>query len=106
MSEVPMSKDDRGAQPAPRWNPGARYRPSVLAALPPEPVAAPGEPLPGRLFRGPARRTAIFDRDLWQPGRAGHAHVADALAVAAERYRNGGLDTSGLVRAVGHALAS
>lgn len=99
-----MAQADRPAHPAPRWNPGARYRPSALAGLPPLEVDV--EPLPGRLFRGPARRTAVFDRDLWQGNRAGHGHVADALAAAAQRYRTGGLDTSGLVRAVAHALAS
>lgn len=33
----------------------------------------------------------------WDPG---------ALSLAADRYRRGGVSTSGLVRAVGHALAS
>ena len=106
-----MSDAGRPAEPGPRWNPGARYRPSVLVAEPRAAGAAPGDGpagdhLPGRLFRGPARRTAVFDRDLWQHRRAPHPQVADALAAAAERYRSGGLDTSGLVRAVGHALAS
>lgn len=70
-------------------------------------VAAAVEPLAGRLRRGPARRTAVFDRDVWRPETAGvRPHVAEALTVAAERYRRGAVSTSGLVRAVGHALAS
>lgn len=80
--------DDARQRPHPRWDPGARYRPSVLAGLPslkPAPTApAPATSrLAGRLRRGPATRTAVFDRDLWHPVQ----HV-----------------TTGLVRVVGRAL--
>ncbi len=69
--------------------------------------ATPGRPR-GRLVRGPARRTAVFDRSVWQnPGGQPHRRRAgEALASALECYRTGALDTSGLVRAVGRALAS
>lgn len=108
--DVTVLDDDRPQQ---RWDPGARYRPSVLApaaqgargAVP----ATPDRPR-GRLVRGPARRTAVFDRSVWQ-SRGGHPHphprrAGEALASALECYRSGVLDTSGLVRAVGRALAS
>ncbi|WP_425953643.1 hypothetical protein [Xylanimonas sp. McL0601] len=97
---------------APRWDPGARYRPSLLArtaadAAAPGAEAGPARFLPGRLFRGPARRTAVLDRDVWaaEPRRPRARSAAD-LADAVERYRRGALDTAGLVRAVGHALAA
>lgn len=82
------TSDDATQRPHQRWDPGARYRPSVLAGLPslrPAP-AAPARAtslLAGRLRRGPATRTAVFDRDLWRPVQ----HV-----------------TTGLVRVVGRAL--
>ncbi|MCL1870501.1 MAG: hypothetical protein FWF90_08855 [Promicromonosporaceae bacterium] len=89
--------------PTMRWDPGARYRPSLLAGrrTPPEPAR-----LRGRLFRGPARRAAVFDRAVWDPREPllsprAAAQVADAV----ERYRRGDLRTTGLGRAVGHALA-
>ncbi|MFC8599371.1 hypothetical protein [Isoptericola sp. NPDC057191] len=79
--------DDVRQRPDQRWDPGARYRSSVLAGLPslkPTPAAPSPQPrLAGRLHRGPARRTAVFDRDLWHPVQ----HV-----------------TTGLVRVVGRAL--
>ena len=79
--------DDATRCPDQRWDPGARYRPSVLAGLPslkPAPAApAPPYRLAGRLRRGPVTRTAVFDRDLWRPVQ--HA-------------------TTGLVRVVGRAL--
>ncbi|PZR52806.1 hypothetical protein DNL40_10625 [Xylanimonas oleitrophica] len=116
--------------PAVRWDPGARYRPSRLTApahcletraqtLPAG--AAPGAlspagagqdartapaHLPGRLFRGPARRRAVFERDLWQPAPPRSLARSAALAEAVDRYRLGVLDTTGLVRAVGHVLAA
>ncbi|MFI2102390.1 hypothetical protein ACH436_03805 [Isoptericola sp. NPDC019693] len=96
------TSDDATRRPHPRWDPGARYRPSALAGLPsPRPAAlVPGTAqattprgassadasaprLTGRLRRGPAARTAVFDRDLWRPVQ----HV-----------------TTGLVRVVGRAL--
>ena len=91
-----------------RWDPGARYRPSVLAGrVTSSQAPAPTARLTGRLRRGPVRRTAVFDRALWSRGRGGvRPGVAEAVAVAAARYRHGALDTTGLVRAVGRALAS
>lgn len=88
------TRDDATQRPHPRWDPGARYRPSVLAGLPslkpaavapaPKASSAPsGHRLAGRLRRGPLTRTAVFDRDLWHPVQ----HV-----------------TTGLVRVVGRAL--
>jgi hypothetical protein len=104
---VTVLDDDR---PQRRWDPGARYRPSVLAGVrqdaPAAATAAPDRPR-GRLVRGPARRTAVFDRSVWQVrgGPAGRGRAGEALASALECYRCGVLDTSGLVRAVGRALA-
>lgn len=107
--------------PPPRWDPGARYRPSALAgrrddaaphgaagrpAVPAVVRPAAHAPLPGRLYRGPARRTAVFDRDVWRALPDPPRPVAEALARAVERYRAGAIDTTGLVRAVGHALAA
>ncbi|HWV79730.1 MAG TPA: hypothetical protein VN027_20650 [Isoptericola sp.] len=81
------TSDDATQRPHQRWDPGARYRPSVLAGMPslkPAPSApAPPHRLAGRLHRGPVTRTAVFDRDLWRPVQ----HV-----------------TTGLVRVVGRAL--
>jgi len=73
--------DDARERPDLRWDPGARYRPSVLAGAKVTDVAPR---LTGRLHRGPATRTAVFDRDLWRPVQ----HV-----------------TTGIVRVVGRALA-
>ncbi len=100
--------DDRPQQ---RWDPGARYRPSMLAGTRHDgATAAPATPARprGRLVRGPARRTAVFDRSVWQVRGvpAGRRRAGEALASALECYRSGALDTSGLVRAVGRALAS
>ncbi|MCK9793595.1 hypothetical protein M1843_07545 [Isoptericola sp. 4D.3] len=84
-------RDDAHERAEVRWDPGARYRPSVLAGLPslkpaptaPAPTAASTTGrLAGRLRRGPLARTAVFDRDLWRPVQ----HV-----------------TTGLVRVVGRA---
>jgi len=83
--------DDASERTDLRWDPGARYRPSVLAGLPslkpapaaPSPATPSAHRLAGRLRRGPVTRTAVFDRDLWRPVQ----HV-----------------TTGLVRVVGRAL--
>jgi hypothetical protein len=81
--DVVMS-DDAHLRPDQRWDPGARYRPSALVAQHRPGYAVVAPRLDGRLRRGPARRVAVFDRDLWRPVQ----HV-----------------TTGLVRAVGRALA-
>jgi hypothetical protein len=123
------------AVPTLRWNPGARYRASRLAdhpvadapqgapvPAPPAPVPAPPGPpalpaagpvpappaLAGRLFRGPARRTAVFEREIWYPVNRSHVprDVSEALVAAVERYRKGSISTSGLVRAIGRAHAA
>ncbi|MEU4388769.1 hypothetical protein [Promicromonospora sp. NPDC023805] len=90
---------------------------------PPAPVPAPPGPpalpaagpvpappaLAGRLFRGPARRTAVFEREIWHPvSRSYHVprDVSEALVTAVERYRKGSISTSGLVRAIGRAHAA
>lgn len=117
--------------PTLRWNPGARYRASRLAdrpalpaaaapqpPAPPLPAQAPPVPLPpvpgppplaGRLYRGPARRTAVFEREIWYPAARSPRvprDVGDALIRAVERYRSGSISTSGLVRAIGEAHAA
>jgi hypothetical protein len=98
--------------------------PAPLAPVPgpPAPVPAPPGPpalpaagpvpappaLAGRLFRGPARRTAVFEREIWYPGTRSHVprDVSEALVAAVERYRKGSISTSGLVRAIGRAHAA
>jgi len=116
--------------PTLRWNPGVRYRASQLAnqqaavpPVPPPPVPVPPVPLPpvpappagatqplaGRLFRGPARRTAVFEREIWYPATRSSrvpSDVGEALVAAVERYRKGSISTSGLVRAIGSAHAA
>jgi hypothetical protein len=117
------------AIPTLRWNPGARYRASRLADHPvatapqhppvPPPPAPPAlsaagpvpapPPLAGRLFRGPARRTGVFEREIWHPvTRSSYVprDVSEALVAAVERYRKGSISTSGLVRAIGRAHAA
>jgi hypothetical protein len=84
------------AHPAPRWDPGARYRSSTLRP-------AEVEHLAGRLVRGPATRTAVFDRPVWRAD-LGHGGVATAVGTVVAAYRRGVVDTSGLIRAVGRAL--
>jgi hypothetical protein len=84
------------AHPAPRWDPGARYRTSTLRT-------ADAPRLAGRLVRGPAVRTAVFDRPVWRAD-LGHGGVATAVGSIVAAYRRGAVDTSGLVRAVGRAL--
>ncbi|GAA2232154.1 hypothetical protein GCM10010413_33170 [Promicromonospora sukumoe] len=121
--------------PTLRWNPGVRYRASQLAnqqaaasaavpgpvplppvplppvPLPPVPAPPAGapQPLAGRLFRGPARRTAVFEREIWYPATRSSrvpSDVGEALVAAVERYRKGSISTSGLVRAIGSAHAA
>lgn len=85
--------------------PGPPAPPALPAA---GPVPAPPA-LAGRLFRGPARRTAVFERDIWYPvTRSSHMprDVSEALVAAVERYRKGSISTSGLVRAIGRAHAA
>jgi hypothetical protein len=90
--------------------------PPAPVPAPPGPPAhpaagpVPGPPaLAGRLFRGPARRTAVFEREIWYPvTRSSHVprDVSEALVAAVERYRKGSISTSGLVRAIGRAHAA
>lgn len=85
--------------------PGPPAPPALPAA---GPVPAPPA-LAGRLFRGPARRTAVFEREIWYPvTRSSHVprDVSEALVAAVERYRKGSISTSGLVRAIGRAHAA
>ncbi|MFD7025061.1 hypothetical protein [Promicromonospora sukumoe] len=75
----------------------------------PAPLAGAPQPLAGRLFRGPARRTAVFEREIWYPATRSSrvpSDVGEALAAAVERYRKGSISTSGLVRAIGSAHAA
>ncbi|MFD6141506.1 hypothetical protein [Promicromonospora sp. NPDC060271] len=92
--------------PAPVPAPPAPPAPPALPAA--GPVPAPPA-LAGRLFRGPARRTAVFEREIWYPvNRSAHVprDVSEALVAAVERYRKGSISTSGLVRAIGRAHAA
>lgn len=80
--------------------------PSVHGPVPPPP---PPPPLAGRLYRGPAKRTAVFEREIWHPvarSPRGSREVSEALIAAVERYRKGSISTSGLVRAIGSAHAA
>jgi hypothetical protein len=91
--------------PAPAPVPAPPAPPALPAA---GPVPAPPA-LAGRLFRGPARRTAVFEREIWYPAtRSSHVprDVSEALVAAVERYRKGSISTSGLVRAIGRAHAA
>lgn len=77
--------------------------PAAARPVPPPPALA------GRLYRGPARRTAVFERDIWYPvARSSRVprDVSEALVAAVERYRRGSISTSGLVRAIGRAHAA
>jgi hypothetical protein len=111
-------------------HPVAEAPQAVQVPAPPAPVPGPPAPVPappgppalpaagpvpappalaGRLFRGPARRTAVFEREIWYPGtRTSHVprDVSEALVAAVERYRKGSISTSGLVRAIGRAHAA
>ncbi|WP_129788837.1 hypothetical protein [Promicromonospora panici] len=76
--------------------------------VPAHPVGGP-PPLAGRLYRGPARRTGVFEREIWYPAARSSRvprDVSDALVRAVERYRMGSISTSGLVRAIGRAHAA
>jgi len=87
--------------------PPAAARPVPAPPVPAPPVQPPA--LAGRLFRGPARRTAVFEREIWYPvARSSRAprDVSEALVAAVERYRKGSISTSGLVRAIGRAHAA
>ena len=84
-----------------------------VPAPPTPPVPAPSAPSPqglaGRLYRGPARRTAVFEREIWYPATRSSRvprDVGEALIAAVERYRKGSISTSGLVRAIGSAHAA
>ncbi|MFI8523689.1 hypothetical protein ACIGB8_04565 [Promicromonospora sukumoe] len=82
--------------------------PVPLPPVPAPPAGAP-QPLAGRLFRGPARRTAVFEREIWYPATRSSrvpSDVGEALVAAVERYRKGSISTSGLVRAIGSAHAA
>ena len=77
-------------------------------SAPAHPVTGP-PPLAGRLYRGPARRTGVFEREIWYPAARSSRvprDVSDALVRAVERYRMGSISTSGLVRAIGRAHAA
>ena len=85
--------------------------PEPPAPLPPVPAPPVGAPpaLAGRLFRGPARRTAVFEREIWYPTAPSSripSDVGEALAAAVERYRKGSISTSGLVRAIASTHAA
>lgn len=103
----PVAEAPQPAQvPAPPAPVPAPPGPPALPAA--GPVPAPPA-LAGRLFRGPARRTAVFEREIWYPvTRSSHVprDVSEALVAAVERYRKGSISTSGLVRAIGRAHAA
>ena len=83
--------------------------PPVPAPPVPAPPAGAPQPLAGRLFRGPARRTAVFEREIWYPAARSSrvpSDVGEALVAAVERYRKGSISTSGLVRAIGSTHAA
>jgi hypothetical protein len=110
VAQVPAPPAPVPAPPAPVPAPPAPVPgPPAPPALPAAgPVPAPPA-LAGRLFRGPARRTAVFERDIWYPvTRSSHVprDVSEALVAAVERYRKGSISTSGLVRAIGRAHAA
>jgi hypothetical protein len=95
--------------PPPVPGPPASPHPTAAYPVPAHPVAGP-PPLAGRLFRGPARRTGVFEREIWYPQAARSSRVprdvSDALVRAVERYRMGSISTSGLVQAIGRAHAA
>lgn len=96
------------AAPAPVPGPPVPVPPAPPVLPAAGPVPAPPA-LAGRLFRGPARRTAVFEREIWHPvTRSSHMprDVSEALVAAVERYRKGSISTSGLVRAIGRAHAA
>jgi len=82
--------------------------PVAMPPVPMPPVPGP-PPLAGRLYRGPARRTAVFEREIWHPTTRSSRvprDVGDALIRAVERYRTGSLSTTGLVHAIARAHAA
>lgn len=86
----------------------AAHNPVPAPPVPTPPVPAPPR-LAGRLYRGPARRTGVFEREIWYPvTRSSRVprDVSEALVAAVERYRKGSISTSGLVRAIGRAHAA
>ncbi|MEV0952653.1 hypothetical protein [Promicromonospora sp. NPDC050249] len=114
LADHPVADAPQVAQvPAP---PAPVPGPPAPVPAPPGPPALPAAgPVPappalaGRLFRGPARRTAVFEREIWYPvTRSSHVprDVSEALVAAVERYRKGSISTSGLVRAIGRAHAA
>lgn len=113
LADHPVAEAPQVAHvPAP---PAAVPGPPAPVPAPPGPPALPAAgPVPappalaGRLFRGPARRTAVFEREIWYPVTRSHVprDVSEALVAAVERYRKGSISTSGLVRAIGRAHAA
>ncbi|MCP2265359.1 hypothetical protein ACFQHV_02070 [Promicromonospora thailandica] len=94
--------------PPPAPGPAGQVPPVPMPPAPLPPVPAP-PPLAGRLFRGPARRTAVFEREIWYPATRSSRvprDVSDALVRAVERYRSGSISTSGLVRAIAETHAA
>lgn len=88
---------------APPAGHGAAAGATVHAPIPAPPALA------GRLYRGPARRTGVFEREIWYPVAQSSRvprDVGEALIAAVERYRKGSISTSGLVRAIGRAHAA
>ncbi len=107
-SSVPASSVPVPALAADTSTPQPTSPPTGPGQVPMPPVPAPPA-LAGRLFRGPARRTAVFEREIWYPvARSSRAprDVSEALVAAVERYRKGSISTSGLVRAIGRAHAA
>jgi len=105
VAHVPAPPAAVPGPPAPVPAPPGPPAPPALPAA--GPVPAPPA-LAGRLFRGPARRTAVFEREIWYPVTRSHVprDVSEALVAAVERYRKGSISTSGLVRAIGRAHAA
>lgn len=105
VAHVPAPPAAVPGPPAPVPAPPGPPAPPALPAAGPVP---PPPALAGRLFRGPARRTAVFEREIWYPVTRSHVprDVSEALVAAVERYRKGSISTSGLVRAIGRAHAA
>ncbi|WP_419707310.1 hypothetical protein [Promicromonospora sp. NFX87] len=105
VTDAPQAAPVPAAVPGPPAPVPAPPGPPALPAAGPVP---PPPALAGRLFRGPARRTAVFEREIWYPVSRSHVprDVSEALVAAVERYRKGSISTSGLVRAIGRAHAA
>ncbi|MEU4364870.1 hypothetical protein [Promicromonospora sp. NPDC023987] len=105
-SAPPIAPPPPPPPPAPQAPPaghGAAAGATVHAPVPAPPALA------GRLYRGPARRTGVFEREIWYPVAQSSRvprDVGEALIAAVERYRKGSISTSGLVRAIGRAHAA